>query len=73
MTAADTPPVLLTMSQASAILGVNVSAVRRLVLRGAAQPVARAGENANSAILFSVDQLPDLQRALTADADTGPE
>ncbi len=67
------PPVLLTMSQASAILGVNVSAVRRLVLRGAAQPVARAGENANSPILFSVDQLPDIQRALTADEDTAPE
>lgn len=68
MTADNTAPrVLLTMSQAASILGVNVSAVRRLVIRGAVQPVARAGENTNSAILFSVDQLPDIKSAVTAE------
>jgi myo-inositol-hexaphosphate 3-phosphohydrolase len=72
---ADTaaPPILLTMSQTAVIVGASVNRLRRAVLRGEVVPVARAGDAVNSPILFTVDQLPDIQRVLTADADTGPE
>jgi hypothetical protein len=71
---ADTalPAVLLTMSQVATVIGVSVNRLRRAVLRGEVVPVARAGENANSAILFTIAQLPDVQRALTTDKGTGP-
>jgi DNA-binding transcriptional MerR regulator len=72
MSANTAPPVMVTMSQVASILGVNVSTVRRLVLRGAVQPAARAGDNANSAILFTAQQIADVQRLILADADTAP-
>jgi hypothetical protein len=68
-----TPPILLSLSQTAVIVGASVNRLRRAVLRGEVVPVARAGDAVNAPICFTVDQLPDIQRALTADADTGSE
>jgi len=67
---ADTaaPPILLTMSQTAVIVGASVNRLRRAVLRGEVVPVARAGEAVNAPICFTVDQLPDIQRALSGQA-----
>jgi len=67
---ADTaaPPILLSLSQTAVIVGASVNRLRRAVLRGEVVPVARAGDAVNSPILFTVDQLPDIQRALSGQA-----
>jgi hypothetical protein len=67
---ADTasPPILLTMTQTAVVVGASVNRLRRAVLRGEVVPVARAGDAVNSPILFTVDQLPDIQRIVSKQA-----
>jgi hypothetical protein len=53
---------LLTARQAAAAIGQPYGRIRRVTHAGLITPAARAGDNANSPVLFTHDQLPQLAR-----------
>lgn len=52
----------LTGRQAAAAIGQPYGRIRRVTRAGLITPAARAGDNANSPVLFTHDQLPELAR-----------